>query len=33
MTETAFSSAPDDWLASVLPFVDAAHGVQKGLPA
>jgi pimeloyl-ACP methyl ester carboxylesterase len=26
-----FSSAPAAWLASVLPFVDAAHGVRHGV--
>jgi hypothetical protein len=29
----AFSSEPAAWLETVLPFVDAAHGVRKGLPA
>jgi pimeloyl-ACP methyl ester carboxylesterase len=24
-----FSSKPDDWLATVLPFADAAHGVRS----
>jgi pimeloyl-ACP methyl ester carboxylesterase len=28
-----FSSEPVAWLATVLPFVDAAHGVRKGLRA
>jgi pimeloyl-ACP methyl ester carboxylesterase len=28
-----FSSEPHAWLATVLPFVDAAHGAWKGLPA
>ena len=28
-----FSSDPAAWLAMVLPFVDAAHGVRKDLPA
>jgi pimeloyl-ACP methyl ester carboxylesterase len=29
----AFSSEPAAWLDAVLPFVDAAHGVRKGLRA
>jgi pimeloyl-ACP methyl ester carboxylesterase len=28
-----FSSEPAAWLETVLPFVDSAHGVRKGLPA
>jgi pimeloyl-ACP methyl ester carboxylesterase len=28
-----FSSEPEAWLETVLPFVDAAHGVRKGLRA
>jgi pimeloyl-ACP methyl ester carboxylesterase len=28
-----FSSEPEAWLRSVLPFVDAAHGARKGLRA
>ena len=28
-----FSSEPQEWLATVLPFVDAAHDVCKGLRA
>jgi pimeloyl-ACP methyl ester carboxylesterase len=28
-----FSSEPGAWLDTVLPFVESAHGVRKGLPA
>jgi hypothetical protein len=28
-----FSSEPAAWLATVMPFVDAAHAVRKGLRA
>jgi pimeloyl-ACP methyl ester carboxylesterase len=28
-----FSSEPEAWLRSVLPFVEAAHGVRNGLRA